>query len=409
MSQNGDVDRLTDAGVSMRLFIVPAGFLTVLASFVLVARTALAVDFAIDVPKETGVRPEDALDDEIFIDLPPSPPPNSFPPAGSKSSDAVKVLPPKRENASGGGVVGYFPTPACLAENIRLWEMVYRDVDSNSVVFHDRDRLGRIYGIAALPASLSARRSATELYTTYFVNKLRELAQMFDTPSRWDKTHRELAKHFAGADFNANAIYRASSNIRLQTGLSNRFEEGIQRSLQYIPTVHRILTDNGLPSDIMILPHVESGYHPRAVSKVGAVGLWQIMPGTMRLLLGRDFVNRRTEIEPATRAAAKLLRQNFGATQSWPLALTAYNHGLNGVLRGIRTTGSRDFCTILARYESPTFKFASSNFYAQFLAARNVSMVRYGELAKNQPGSRGLRSLLASRAWSGSRGEGRVE
>jgi membrane-bound lytic murein transglycosylase D len=108
------------------------------------------------------------------------------------------------------------------------------------------------------------------------------------------------------------------------------------------------------------------------------------------------FVNSRTDVDVSTIAAAKLLRQNFEKTRSWPLALTAYNHGLNGVLRAVRITGSRDLCEIIERYNSPSFRFASSNFYAQFLAARNAALERYVELAKVEQDGTMLRQMLAA-------------
>jgi hypothetical protein len=58
---------------------------------------------------------------------------------------------------------------------------------------------------------------------------------------------------------------------------------------------------------------------------------------------------------------------------NWPLAITAYNHGTDGIFRGINTVGSRNLVDIIRRYESPTFGFASKHFYAEFLAAVEVA------------------------------------
>ena len=113
--------------------------------------------------------------------------------------------------------------------------------------------------------------------------------------------------------------------------------------------------------------------------------------------MGRSAVNKRTEPQIATVAATKLLKQNYQATGSWPLALTAYNHGLSGVLRAVRKTNSTDLCKIIERYNSPSFRFASSNFYAQFLAARQIALQRYSELSKNRDVGRIVAPLLASR------------
>jgi membrane-bound lytic murein transglycosylase D len=67
------------------------------------------------------------------------------------------------------------------------------------------------------------------------------------------------------------------------------------------------------------------------------------------------------------------LQHNYSVLQSWPLAITAYNHGLSGVRRAVRQTGTKDLDQIIRDYESPSFGFASRNFYAAFLAALDVS------------------------------------
>jgi hypothetical protein len=60
------------------------------------------------------------------------------------------------------------------------------------------------------------------------------------------------------------------------------------------------------------------------------------------------------------------LRQNYEALQSWPLAITAYNHGKEGMARAVEQVQSRDLADIIERYDSPNFGFASSNFYSEF-------------------------------------------
>ena len=58
---------------------------------------------------------------------------------------------------------------------------------------------------------------------------------------------------------------------------------------------------------------------------------------------------------------------------NWPLAVTAYNHGTEGLFRAIDAVGTEDLVEIIRRYQSPTFGFASKNFYAEFLAAVQVA------------------------------------
>jgi membrane-bound lytic murein transglycosylase D len=84
-------------------------------------------------------------------------------------------------------------------------------------------------------------------------------------------------------------------------------------------------------------------------------------------------VDERRDPLVSTRAAARLLKQNQRLLGNWPLAITAYNHGTEGIFRAIDTVGTQDLMEIIRRYQSPTFGFASKNFYAEFVAAVNIA------------------------------------
>ena len=90
----------------------------------------------------------------------------------------------------------------------------------------------------------------------------------------------------------------------------------------------------------------------------------------------------------ASIAAARLLEQNPRVTGSWPLAITAYNHGASGMRRAARKLGTKDITTIVRKYKSRTFGFASRNFYVEFLAASAVASnpeFYFGPLVLDQP------------------------
>ena len=133
-----------------------------------------------------------------------------------------------------------------------------------------------------------------------------------------------------------------------------------------------IFKNHGLPMELSVLPHVESSFQVNAYSSAGAAGIWQFTRGTGRLFMkvGYDVDERRDPILSTT-AAAKLLKKNFRELKSWPLAITAYNHGLRGMMRGKKRFGPQ-LVDIINGYRSRTFGFASQNFYAEFLAALHV-------------------------------------
>lgn len=277
-----------------------------------------------------------------------------------------------------------FPELSCLKDNVDFWEKVYSEVDVNEGLIHDRNNLGRIYAVVSLPSAERARANYLRNAKKNIELRLVNLAKKIKDEEPLSQQDKNLAKLFSKKVLTYKTVMQAASDVRIQTGLKSQFTAGIQRSMNYMPVVFPIVKKSGLPIDLVYLPHVESSYNSRAGSKVGALGLWQLMPSTMRILEGRDAVYRRTDPSLSTKAAMKLLKKNYETTGSWPLALTAYNHGANGIVRAIQETNSRDLCKIIEHYDSPSFKFASSNFYAQFLAARKIAMKRYKVLASTE-------------------------
>jgi membrane-bound lytic murein transglycosylase D len=129
-----------------------------------------------------------------------------------------------------------------------------------------------------------------------------------------------------------------------------------------------------MPPQLARLPLIESCFNVNAYSKVGAAGVWQFMPSTGRqYMMVSDSVDERKDPLRATRAAARHLMGDYDALGEWPLAITAYNHGRGGVARGSEEVSSIDIGDIVMGYRGKAFGFASRNFYAEFLAALDVS------------------------------------
>ncbi len=176
-------------------------------------------------------------------------------------------------------------------------------------------------------------------------------------------------------DGSPDRFLAAADDKRLhsQRGLRERFSDGIRVSRRYLPEMERIFREEGLPVELTRLPLVESCFNLRAYSKVGAAGIWQFMPATGRRFMRVDnLVDERRDPIYSTHAAARFLDETYGALGSWPLAITAWNHGPDGVARAVDEVGSSDIGRIVRDYHGPAFGFASRNFYAEFLAALDV-------------------------------------
>jgi membrane-bound lytic murein transglycosylase D len=153
--------------------------------------------------------------------------------------------------------------------------------------------------------------------------------------------------------------------------------------------MEQIFREEGVPAEITRLPLVESCFNVHAYSKAGAAGVWQFMPTTGRRFLRIDgAVDERLDPIRSTRAAARFLRENYDRLGTWPLAIKAYNHGPAGIARAVRDVGTTDAATIIERYRGPAYKFASRNFYPEFLAALQVERNHrkyFGDLPLDPP------------------------
>jgi membrane-bound lytic murein transglycosylase D len=137
--------------------------------------------------------------------------------------------------------------------------------------------------------------------------------------------------------------------------------------------MEEIFRREGLPVELTRLPLIESCFNLRAYSKAAAAGIWQFIPATGRLYMRIDgVIDERRDPLLSTRAAARLLKANYAMLGSWPLAITAYNHGPYGMSKAVETLGTRDIAEIIRRYRGKSFGFASKNFYPEFLAALEV-------------------------------------
>lgn len=260
----------------------------------------------------------------------------------------------------------HFPVPEILSSNVEFWKKIYAEVSLTEGLIHDRDYPDIIYAkVKGNSRSQSAVTKRKEI--TNIVNAITSKPK-----SEYTEKEIEIFNKFKDKP---EALDGAVDRIRFQQGQMDRFKEGLRISGMYLDTIRAILKKHGVPLQLAYLPHVESSFNTQAYSKVGAAGMWQFMRGTGRLYgLKIDYViDERRDPILATDAAARFLASNYRELKSWPLAITAYNHGVYGMKRAVKQTGSRDLAVIIQNYKSRSFRFASSNFYGCFIAACEIA------------------------------------
>ena len=281
-----------------------------------------------------------------------------------------------------------FPVYDSIRHNVSFWEKIYTQYSTTQGVIHDKRNLGIIYDVIELKdrnrhGSRKINQSRIKTANKKYQRILAKLARG-ETPI--EPEEQRVAALF-GTEAKPADFQAAMRNLRCQVGQKDPFRQGLIRSGAYLEEIIQIFRDYGLPVDLAYLPHVESSFNPKAYSKFGAAGIWQFTRSTGKQYMTVDYaVDERRDPIISSRAAARLLKRNFKKFQNWPMAITAYNHGVSGMLRAQRRKGSYE--AIFNEYRSRSFKFASRNFYSEFLAAREVARnyrQHFGEPVLDKP------------------------
>ncbi len=281
-----------------------------------------------------------------------------------------------------------FSRPAGLEPDIYFWTRIFTEISSQQMLIHDNRRLDIVYARIDLPdgGDFRARRRLSDQARKKYKAILKTLA----SGKRNNLTSEESrVLSLWSEDVSNDALRQAAGQVRSQQGLADGFFDGLGRATRWEAHIVDSLRAAGVPVELAALPHVESSYNPAARSHVGAAGLWQFTRPTGRRFMQIDHVmDERRDPYRSSEAAAALLQYNYSILKSWPLAITAYNHGVAGMRRAVRTTGTEDIETIVRQYKGRSFGFASRNFYVAFLAAKDVaenSNEYFGPIERQQP------------------------
>ncbi len=263
---------------------------------------------------------------------------------------------------------GHFPLYPVIQDNVAFWKDVYTKYSRNHGVIHDKNDLSIVYEVVVkLDRDLPGAEKANKLLLDRKTREYRDILTRLSRSAPVSSKEKRIAAMFTGKNA-TREMAAAAESIRVQTGMKERFLEGVVRSGAYMSAIKQIFRSYALPEELAYLPHVESSFDTSAFSKVGASGVWQFTKSTGKNYLRIDrAVDERSDPILAAHAAAKYLKNSYDQLGTWPLALTSYNYGTAGMKRAVNEKGSYE--RIFSEYEKGHFKFASRNFYSEFLAA----------------------------------------
>ncbi len=232
-----------------------------------------------------------------------------------------------------------FDEPKCLKANIDFWEKVYTKYGEDDMIIHD-DVTFEIYKVGKVPplAKKKQRKKAVQALL--------------------EKVRRSLPKEWR-------------DRVRAQSGIKQKFDKGFELAKTHIPPIQKALIAENMPPQLALIPLIESSFQFNARSKVGAYGAWQIMPATLRAY-SKTHRKKLGNLDFSTKIAIMILQDSYDALESWPLAINAYHSGIGRLKKATEQLGTKDICKIVFEYEERAYKFASRNYYSQFLAAKRV-------------------------------------
>ncbi len=293
-----------------------------------------------------------------------------------------------------------FRVPSSFRKRVDFWKQIYANFSTWQGVLHDALYpwvVYRVVDFSDIELNLDSTPAQRERARRLRVEKAKdEIVEVFK------RLRSDVAegKELSGEAFSIHrqlegdpkALEEAGQldRVRFQLGQRDRFLKGIYYSGRYIEEIEKIFQREGLPRELSRLPMVESSFNIFAQSRVGASGLWQIMPSVGReQKLRRDAViDERNDPIKATQAAARILKNNYRLLEDWPLALTGYNHGVYGIRRRIQNSAATSLFDLVEERGRGSFGFASKNFFASFVAALEVELhadVHFEEVLWSRP------------------------
>ncbi len=281
-----------------------------------------------------------------------------------------------------------FKIPADLKERVSFWFDIYTKYSAQEEVIHHADYPWIVFRIVDLRPILEAdgnkwvkyhkSKKFSKIQRQDVRNILTRLSKKksFTKLSPDEQDIHQVLLQIPGKNRQKIAL-NALRNLRAQVGQKDFILKGLESSSLYIPELEKVFAEKNLPLELTRLPFVESSFNVDAVSKVGASGIWQVMPYIGRkLLIMNNAVDERNSPVKAASSAAFILKQNKQILKNWPLALTAYNHGVGSLNTAVKKTGSRELTFLIKNYKAKSFGFASQNFFSSFLAVLHAEKYR---------------------------------
>lgn len=290
-----------------------------------------------------------------------------------------------------------FRVPAPLKDTVSFWLRIYTEYSTEQTILFDKKHPEVVYETMDFGALKRTSRNAM----AYELNRERKLKSRI---SEFRAAFASLAKKSRKGRLSpdspglsplekkilvstthsehSHSIREWNLGFRAQTGQRDQVIKGLLSAESFFPKMEEIFEELDVPRELTRIPLVESSFNIHAHSKAGAQGVWQFMPRSGKEYMKIDpalGIDERISPLKSTVAAARLLRRNLAITGNWPLAITAYNHGYTGIRKlspAERATALDGRLFSLCTKKRRTLGYASSNYYAEFLALLHAEVYK---------------------------------
>ena len=191
-----------------------------------------------------------------------------------------------------------------------------------------------------------------------------EIAQISDDEDLWLR----IKDGYAMPDVKSNF---ATRHEKFYASRPDYLKRMLERGQKYLFHIVEEVEKRGMPSEIALLPMIESAFNPRAFSTSAASGIWQFIPSTGKSfgLQQNWWVDNRRDVTAATSAALTYLQKLHGMFGAWDLALAAYNAGEGTVQRAINKNRNQGLPT---DYQSLSLPAETKNYVPKLQAIKNI-------------------------------------
>lgn len=301
------------------------------------------------------------------------------------------------------GSNSHFAVPPGISDEVRFWKTVFGTYDRWQVIFHDDRHLGVIYRVLDFSGTEARKDLSPGQKSEIIQEQVRSVRGGIETSlerlalgvapellTDEEKYYQKLFESISycvlrdaycapqsdahGAQRTTRDEYKAAiGRIRVQTGQRSNLMRAIARSSQYIGDIEAIFELYGLPKELTAIVFIESMFNPKALSEVGASGLWQFMPDVGREYVSMNFFwDNRNDPIGSTDGAARMLRDLHDRTRDWALAINSYHSGLGRLEKAVKKLGTKDISVIIHKFNDPAYGFYSRNYYPEFLAVAEI-------------------------------------